>query len=246
MPQFFIDKQFAKNSEIEIRGGDARHISSVLRLKAGDWIVLSDGEGRSYRAKILDSSLRRVKVIIGEEISRRELSQPPVLALALIKPGRFEWAIEKAVELGCLRIVPFKSARTIPQFADNVNARRLARWQKIALAAAKQSGLPFVPEIETPRDFSGLFNSPGEFRRTILFYEGEDKTDILSLWRAKPAEGRDLLIIGPEGGFTDSEVVIAKKNGATTASLGAQILRVETAAIAALAIWQYEEGNMRI
>lgn len=244
MPQFFIDKKFTIDSEIEIRGGDARHISSVLRLGSGDWIVLSDGAGRSYRAKIVTSSPACVTALIGDKIQRREGLAPAVLALALIKLERFEWAIEKAVEIGCRRIIPFRSARTIPQFALNANARRLARWQKVALSAAKQSGLPFVPEIDSPHDFSNLFNAPNQFRRMIFFYEGEDKTDIRALWRTKPADGPDLIIIGPEGGFTNDEVALAKKSGAITASLGSQILRVETAAIAALAIWQYEEGNM--
>lgn len=241
MPQFFIDKTFRIGDNIEIRGSDARHISQVLRLKTGDWIILSDGDGNSFRAIIEKSSPSNVTARIQDKIARREGKMPPALALALIKADRFEWAIEKAVELGCRRIVPFKSARTVPQYTVGANAGKIERWQKIALAAAKQSGLPFRPVIETPLEFSQLMEHAN---RAVLFYEGEEKNDIRSLWNSRYAAEVNTLIIGPEGGFTGEEILLARQSGVETASLGTQILRVETAAIAALTIWQYELGNM--
>lgn len=243
MPQFFIDKKFSKGSEVEIRGGDARHIAQVLRLKSGDWIVLSDGDGNSFRAVIKESSPTGVIAAVESKLTRHDGKIPPTLALALIKADRFEWAIEKAVELGSSRIVPFKSARTVPQYAAGASARKIERWQKIALAAAKQSGLPFRPVVEDSREFAEIVRTA---KNPVLFFEGEEKNDIRSLWNLRSAAQSDTLIIGPEGGFTGEEVALAKKSGAVTASLGTQILRVETAAIAALAIWQYELGNMDI
>ncbi|MFH0800695.1 MAG: RsmE family RNA methyltransferase [Pseudomonadota bacterium] len=244
MPQFFIDRKFCTGGEIEIRGGDARHISQVLRLRAGDWILLSDGGGRSFRAIIRSVSSQSVRAEIEEEIRRPEAKSPPALALAIIKGDRFEWALEKAVELGTRRIIPFCSARTVPQYAAAAGARKAERWQKIAVAAAKQSGLPFRPQVDEPRSFADLLKLSKKFNRAVLLYEGEKRTSIADLGEKGCRSSEDIIIIGPEGGFTDDEVGLATAAGAIAVSLGAQILRVETAAIAAIAIWQYELGNM--
>ena len=248
MPQFFVDRAFETGTEVEIRGADARHISQVLRLAAGDWLVLSDGAGNAFRATITAASPRAVTALVGEALPVRPGAPAPVLALALIKADRFEWAVQKAVELGCRRIIPFRSTRTIPQIAEAADERKRARWQKIAAEAAKQSGLPFRPEIEPTAPLLELIRRAERFRRTVLLYEGERSVGIRALWngdRARPAR-EDLVIVGPEGGFTDDEVKLARAAGVATASLGPQILRVETAAVAALALWQYELGNMDV
>jgi 16S rRNA (uracil1498-N3)-methyltransferase len=244
MPQFFVDQPLASDREIQIRGADARHIAQSLRLRAGDWIVLSDGAGRSYRATITSSAPNAVVATIGAELPPRRGVPPPALALAAIRGERFEWAIEKAVELGCRHLLPFHSARTVRGKGDE--ARKLARWRTIALEAAKQSGLPFRPEIETAQDFDALCARFGDFSAAILFFEGEEKRELRETLRGQPPASEGLLIIGPEGGFTAEEVRRAAEAGAVTASLGPQILRVETAAVAALAICQYELGNMDI
>lgn len=243
MPQFFIDDAFDEGSEIDIRGADARHISQVLRLVPGDWIVLSDGRGRSFRATIREAKPSLVRAAVGEEIVRRDARPPPVLALAIVRRGRFEWALQKAVELGCRRIIPFRSKRTSIRI-DNIT-KKVARWRQIAIEAAKQSGLPFRPAVDEPVEFSALCEAASSFGRSILFYEGETESNLKSLWKGgSEGNGAALLIIGPEGGFTDDEVALARRAGAVTIGLGPQILRAETAAIAALSIWQYELGNM--
>ena len=247
MPQFFIDIPIEPGSEVEIRGAEARHISQVLRLAQGDWINLSDGGGRSCRAEILSSKPGSVRARIISEIVRPEGSPPPALALAIIKGERFEWALQKAVELGIRRIIPFSCARTVPQYADGAENRKLTRWGKIADGAAKQSGLPFHPQVDAPLAFDALCEGFGGFAHAILLYEGERREDVRGWWRAsgdRKNEAPDLIIVGPEGGFTADEVAQAEKLGAVCLSLGAQILRVETAAVAAAAIWQMMLGNM--
>lgn len=246
MPQFFVDKNFEVGTEIEIRGADARHIAQVLRLAAGDWLVLSDGAGNAFRATIATASPNAVTALVREALPPREGAPAPALAIALIKADRFEWAIQKAVELGCRRLIPFRSARTVPQAADAADERKLARWSTIAAEAAKQSGLRFRPEVEAPAAFLELIRRTERFNRAILLYEGERSVGVRELWgkaRTRPTR-EDLVIVGPEGGFTEDEVKLAHAAGVATASLGPQILRVETAAVAALALWQYELGNM--
>lgn len=242
MPQFFTENKIAAGTEVTIRGPEARHISKVLRLKEGDWIVLSDGTGRSFRSVIKNVKYASVQAAIKEEVTRQETNPPPVLALAVIKKDRFEWAVEKAVELGAGRIIPFTCVRTVMHCAKAAVEAKEKRWQKIALAAAQQSGFPQKPVIGKTLEFGELCTVSKKFGTAILFYEGEKDTHIGSILKNREKKPDALLIIGPEGGFTDDEVRRAKDAGILTASLGTQILRVETAVITALAIWQYEMG----
>jgi len=245
MPQFFIDRPFESGGEVEITGRDAHHIIDVLRLKAGDWLVLSDGKGRSFKSEVISAASRRVRTIIKEEVRRKAATEPPALAFAVIKHDRSEWIIQKAVELGCRHIIPFYCRRTIPKFRSDKNKR----WQEIALEAAKQSGLPFIPQVEQPADFDKLCSLFPDYEKTILLWEGETQRDIRSIkfpLLCKEGSGEVLLIVGPEGGFDEQEIDKAKTCGAATVSLGQQILRVETAAIAALAVVQYELGNLSL
>jgi 16S rRNA (uracil1498-N3)-methyltransferase len=248
MPQFFIDATLEKDREIELRGADAHHIALSLRLSAGDWIVLSDGSGRSFRAVISQASASRVIARIEREIARRAGRVPPALAIATIRPERFEWAIQKVVELGCRHILPFRSARTVRGKGGDGDGKRLARWRTIALEAAKQSGLPFRPEVDPPANFEELCGRFAAFSPTILFFEGESKRSIRTILqnqtRSASGESEGLIVIGPEGGYAAEEVDLARASGAVTASLGQQILKAETAAVAAFTVCQYEFGNL--
>ena len=242
MPQFFVDKSLEVGKEVEITGRDAHHINDVLRLGGGDWLVLSDGMGRSFRAKITSVVSRKVNAVIEAEIIRRQAADPPALAFAVIKHDRSEWIIQKAVELGLKDIVPFYCERTIPTFrsAD----KKIPRWLKIAHDAAKQSGLPFLPKISAPVEFRELLKRMPEYGSALLFWEGERETDLRT--EIASLGPRVLLIVGPEGGFSNSEIETAKTAGAVTVSLGQQILRVETAAIVAVTLAQYELGNLSL
>lgn len=249
MPQFFVDKKLTEGTEVEIRGSEAHHVLDVLRLHAGDWIVLSDGSGRSFRSTILATKAKALIARIGREINRPAGRTPPALAIATIKPDRLEWAVQKSVELGCRHIMTFVSERTARrQLSENSAARKSERLTRIAMAAAKQSGLPMRPELEAVRSFQDLCTRIPGFSPAVLLYEGESRKGLHDIWRKMPVEEKDskapLVIVGPEGGFTAAEVDQALASGALTASLGPQILRVETAAVAAVAICQYELGNM--
>jgi len=245
VPQFFVDQKFDVGAEVELRGADAKHIEQVLRLTPGDWIVLSDGSGKSYEAEITKTSPRSVSARIKGLRSQRRLSDL-VLAIAITKHDKTEAIIQKAVELGIARIIPFHSERTIPRLVADITDKKLERWQKISMEAAKQSGLPFRPKVERPLPFDELVNAIPDFTTSILFWEGETERDIAACKDGLSREGQKLVIVGPEGGFSSNEVDKARSAGAVTASLGQQILRVETAAIAALAICQYESGEFKI
>ncbi len=243
MPQFFVNEQIEQGSTIEIRGSDAHHISKVLRLTSGDWLVLSDGLGRSFRATIVNAQARCITAKIESEIERRTGPRPPALAIASIRSERLEWAAQKCVELGLCHIIPFNSARTVRKRAN------LTRLKRITAEAAKQSGLPVMPSVHAPLEFDELCARLPNFDPSILLYEGESRNDLRSVLKkyksgGNSAKSEGLIIIGPEGGFTAEEVEMALSRGAIPTSLGTQILRAETAAVVALAICQYELGNM--
>lgn len=245
MPQFFIDTKLIAGSEVEIRSGDARHIVNVLRLKAGDWLVLSDGSGTSFRAHITEARAGLVRAAVDETVAMRHAPSSVTLAHAIIKHDRTEFVIQKAVELGIANIVPFVSERTIPRLAS-VDDRRLKRWQRIALEAAKQSGLPFKPTVHLPASFETLCISFSSYDTVVLFWEGERTQALSELASSIKPGARVCVVVGPEGGFTSAEVEAARAAGAQTVSLGPQILRVETACVIAAALVQYEMGGFDV
>jgi len=235
MPQFLIDSSAIKDGVATITGSDAKHITTVLRLRCGDWLMITDGKGNKWRAELISASPKAVKVKLAILPSYHLAISPIILAQAMIKHDRFEWMIQKAVELGCSQIVPFISERTIPKF----HAAKFVRWQKIADEAAKQCGTLIHPKIEQPIAFFELIKQLKPFEQKILFYEGENKNSLNTL-TLKPLN--TVLIIGPEGGFTNAEVAAARQTDIVTYSLGPLILRVETASIAALVLTQYKLG----
>ena len=245
MPQFFIDTELAQGKDVTVRGGDARHIMNVLRLAVGDWLVLSDGSGTSFHAHITEAHAGRVRATVGEAVAARRAPSSVTLAHAIIKHDRTEFVIQKAVELGIANVAPFVSERTIPRLGK-VDNRRLKRWQRIALEAAKQSGLPFKPTVHPPASFETLCNTFSSYDAVLLFWEGERAQALSKLASNIKPGTRMCVIVGPEGGFTSAEVEAAQTAGALTVSLGPQILRVETACVVAAALVQYEMGGFDV
>ena len=237
-----IEKELAVGSSIEIIGDDAHHISHVLRLNVGDWIVLSDGKGSRFKCSITTLGKKAVSAKVIEKLPDLNLTNI-TLAQAVTKHDKFEFIIQKAIELGVTKIIPFTSERTIPKFSDNASETKIERWNKIATEAAKQCGLPIKPIVEPITKINELINSPETYENKMFFYEGEEETTPKKYFNsAKPQELKNLrtiIIIGPEGGFTSKEVEAAKESGFTTLKLGPLIMRAETAAISAVTLTQY-------
>ena len=246
MPQFFIEQTTGPGEEIEISNKDAKHIAKVLRLQKGNQLILSTGDGNSYNAELVMVSAKSVKAKILSLRKNTQSQTPLVLAQAIIKHDRTEQIIQKAIELGVNTIIPFISARSIPQFTERLSAKKHERWNAIAHAAAKQSGLPVKPVVNMPINFAELTTQFANFTKVIMFWESANTVDLRKYFQTNKTAEKTLIIIGPEGGFDQSEASLALQNKATTVSLGSQILRVETAAITAIALCQYEMGNMDI
>lgn len=230
---------------MSIEGVEAHHILNVLRLGAGGWIVLSDTDGNRYECKILHTEKKKLEVIAEKKLVCPRMTDI-TLAQAVIKHDGLESIIKKAVELGASKIIPFTSSRTIPQFSRLTSAKKIERWNKVALAAAKQCGTGTRPIVKAASTIEEVLRSAGDCTHRLLFYEGEnDLTPNTYFESAANDRGKTIIVIGPEGGFSAEEIELAKKLDFTTLRLGPLILRVETAAIAAITLTQHFLGHFK-
>ncbi len=212
-------------SEILLDGETAHHLAGVLRLKPGHEFLAFDGTGQEALARILQTRPQvRAEIL---EIRRPQVESAVfvTLFLGLVKGERFDWAVEKSTELGVSSLVPMVTRRTEVRHPGE---ERRGRWQRLAVSAAAQSGRVCVPDIETPLDFSQALDRACGFEQAFLLAPGG--ASLSGPWAARVA-----LLVGPEGGFSDEEVLEARRRGLLLAGLGPRILRVETAALAALA-----------
>ncbi|MBI4687098.1 MAG: 16S rRNA (uracil(1498)-N(3))-methyltransferase [Nitrospirae bacterium] len=259
MTCIFLPQEEITSNEIRIKGEQARHLS-VLRIKQGETIRIFDGKGNRYTSKVVSAHKKEFIVeIIEKEAFSAESPLSITLAQGMPKGDKMELIIQKAAELGVRTIVP-----VITEHADVRETAKLERWRKIALSASEQCGREKIPEVEEPVPFekflknfpSPLFVKEG-YQKSPPLKKG-DEGGFLGIIFAEEQKERNLkqtltnftgiknitLLIGPEGGFSSTEVASAKEKGFLTASLGPRILRTETAAITALSIIQYELGDM--
>ena len=243
-------------------GTEAHHARGVLRLQPGDRVVLFDGQGREATAEItaLDSAAVRLQIL--QEAVTPPLRARITLAQAIPKGKNMDLIVQKSVEIGATEIFPLLSARTVVHLDPGSAAQKRAKWQTVALEAAKQCGQNWLPRIHFPRSPDAFFReietaiSPvgaeagmSPARRFDLRLVGSLQPgarhlkDILADYAqtyhgARPASV--LMLIGPEGDFTPAEIALARSHGCTPLTLGPIILRVETAAIYCLSILSYE------
>jgi 16S rRNA (uracil1498-N3)-methyltransferase len=220
-------------STATLEGEQAQHLSRVLRAQPGMEFDVVAG-GHAWLARITSVTRGSVEFELLEELAAAA-ALPVTLLLSVFKFDRMEWAVEKAVELGCSRILPVLAERTEKHLAQAAG-KRVERWRRIALEAAKQSRRSDLPEIADPLRLPQALAEKASARR-ILLSETEEKQSLLRIFQAGSAAPGDLaLAIGPEGGWTPAEIAAFTDAGWQSASLGPRILRVETAAIAALSI----------
>ena len=241
MPQFLIRKETVSGGKAVVEGDEAHHARDVLRLKAGDEIRLFDETGASYTGRIFASDKKRLTVEILQ--SRPAPEAPKVraaLCQALLPRDAMEWVIEKAVELGASEILPVEFERGIVKLEGKKRGLKEDHWQKHALAACKQSGRTRVPRvfgITSPSDLVLALDRTSDL--LLLADTRKTKAGLESFLPPPAGVSRVLILIGPEGDFSDAEFDLFAKAGARSFSLGDTILRSETAALAALSITEH-------
>jgi 16S rRNA (uracil1498-N3)-methyltransferase len=238
-PRFFISPDQVAGPLITVSGEDVRHIGAVLRMKTGDELLLCDGQGTEYSVKIAHVDRSEIKAEIVSK-TWREIAYPRVtLGQGLPKSDKMDWIAQKATELGVATIAPLITERTIVKIKDE--EKRVSRWQKICREAAMQSGRPDIPNVEAIRTFTDFLRAPNPGHGTLLLLPWEEGTaPIKEVLRKNPDIDQIIVLIGPEGGFSATEATSAKERGFHRVSLGPNILRTETAAIAVLSMIGYE------
>lgn len=249
MYQFFVEpgQIDINNRRIIILGGDVNHIRNVLRMKAGQELSVSNGQdGREYRCGIL--ALEEDRVICELRFVKEDKVELPsrfYLFQGLPKGDKMELIIQKAVELGVYQVIPVAAKRCVVKLDDKKAAARLARWQGIAEAAAKQSRRAIVPEVKQVLSFSQAVEYASGARLRLIPYElAEDMAKTRSLIDGLEPGDDVAVFIGPEGGFEESEIALAREKGIEPVTLGRRILRTETAGLTVLSWLAYRlEGR---
>jgi len=244
MSRFYVPQPRIEKGMLKIEGDEVKHIRKVLRLKAGDEIIVFDGLGKEFEGAIVEEGLSSVVIKIQNIFSsKRDSSLEVTLAQSLLKGEKMDYLIQKATELGVKEIIPFFSSRSVPLLEKSKKLKRHHRWERIAIEASKQCGRGVVPKIESLQDYSDMLQtaSPDTLRLILWEKEGIKLKEILERLKEKK---KIFFIIGPEGGFSQLEVDEAKKTGFIPVTLGRRILRAETASLCFLSILQYEKGDI--
>ncbi len=226
----WIADEFSDN-RAALTGDHADHLVRVLRARAGQEFDIAAGT-RVRRGRVLTVADGRVEFELGEEIPGVATASVSLL-LSIFKFDRMEWAIEKCTELGVARILPLIARRTDAHLAS-ASAKRVERWRRIALQAAEQSRRSAAPEVGSPLRLQEAAGLSADLR--IVLAESEMQTQLRDVVSSAGSANEVLLAVGPEGGWTNDELALFRTGGWVFASLGARILRAETAAIAASAI----------
>ena len=231
---------------VTIKGSEAHHIKNVLRLKPGDPLKLFDGAGFEYEAAIINMSAKKIDVEVLRKLKAVVNTGPQiVVAQAYLKQKKMDDLVRKLCELGVARWMPFFSQRSIPRPDKRRLAVRSQRWKRIATEALKQCRRIETLQITEALSFEDVLDFGNSCDLKIVFWENESNPlcgDTASK-RKHPVE-KILLMLGPEGGFSDQEIKLMSDSGFVVAGLGPRILRAETATLAACTLVQYLYGDM--
>jgi 16S rRNA (uracil1498-N3)-methyltransferase len=222
---------------------EARHLRDVLRLKAGDEVYVFDGRGREFRCTVANSKRDSAELRIETEVepAKPESQLQLNLCVALLKGEKFDLVVQKATELGVTKVTPIITRYGDIHLRDATDAaKRVARWQRIALEAAKQSGRALAPEISSPLPFDAALAIEG---LGVMFSERDG--DAFQSLTKHPGLNAVTALIGSEGGWSDEEIAAARARDFHIITLGGRILRAETAAITIVALLQHHFGDLR-
>lgn len=242
MTRFFVSPEELNGKFLVLTDENAAH-AKVLRIKCGECVVVCDGQGREALCTVSDVSAGQISLVVTEQM--KSDTEPVVKAsvyMAFSKGDKFEHVIQKATELGAYEIIAFPAARCVSRPDEKSLSKKLERWQKIAAAAAEQSGRGHIPEVIILGNFSDALTRAAQADVSILFYENERAMTLRSALSIKLYSSVSLLT-GPEGGLEQSEVQKAMDAGLQVCTLGKRILRCETAPLCALSAVMYDSGE---
>jgi len=240
--RFFAAPEQITGTEIQLSNSESWHLARVLRLGVGARVEVFDGQGQEYEAEVLalESGQTRLQ-IIRKLPDRADSSLALTLGLALARAETFDLVVRQATEMGISRLIPFYCERSLVKPAG-APASRQPRWQRLALETIKSCQRSRLPEISPPQSFGEVLH--GREALKIMFWEETRQKSLKELANSIPPPASVRILIGPEGGFSAAEADQAQAAGFTLLGLGPRRLKVETAALAALALIQYAWGDL--
>ena len=231
--RFFIKQESQESSLVLLKGEEHHHLSRVVRIKPGATVTLFDIQGADYLARVEEVGKNSTRLFILEKRKKKNKRIQVTLAQALIKAKNLELVLQKATELGMSDFIPIISSRSIIKLGDKTE-KKMQRWRRIVLESAKQCGRSVVPRIHIPVELNMFFQRQAEDKKIFFCGRGGDYLRNILVNLKPPASV--VLLIGPEGGWTDREEKDMVDHGFEAVSLGPSTLRSETAAIASLAM----------
>jgi len=242
MTRFFVSPEELQSDQILLTGENANH-AKVLRLKAGEEVLVCDGAGKECICVVTQIGVKDVELEARQRMdSQSEAAVRVSIYVAFPKADKLEHVIQKATELGAYEIVAFPSSRCVSRPDEKSLGKKLERWQKIAASAAEQSGRGRIPQVLTLPSYTAALERAALADKAILFYENEQSTTLRMALEEHEATTYSLLT-GPEGGLDVREVEQAEKAGLRICTLGKRILRCETAPLCALSAVMYAKGE---
>jgi 16S rRNA (uracil1498-N3)-methyltransferase len=246
MSRLFVDSSKLADEIVVVQGEDHRYLTRILRLAIGDQVTLFDGIAVEAEARIIRVGPRALELKVETRRAAAALERPELTVIqALTKGDKLDLVVQKATELGVMRIIPVTSARAVPRLEAMRALGRRARWQKIARESARQSGRVDVPEVEAVTALGSALKAAPAGALKLMLWEGARQNGLRAALEVLGEKPRQVVIaIGPEGGFSDDEVAEARLAGFAPVGLGPRILRTETAAMVTLAVVQYALGDL--
>jgi 16S rRNA (uracil1498-N3)-methyltransferase len=237
--RLFVESPLAVGGDVEVGAEQAHYLAHVMRAKVGEAILLFNGRDGEWRALVSDIGRRAVRLSVETQVRPQTIGPDLVLIIAVVKRARLETIAEKAAELGARRVLPVTTERT------NAGHANVGRLRAIAVEGAEQTGRLDVPEILPEARLADVLAGWPAERRLMFCDEAGEALPAIDTLAGAPT-GPWAILIGPEGGFTPRERAAARAiPGAVPVNLGPRILRADTAAIAALTVWQATLGDWR-
>jgi 16S rRNA (uracil1498-N3)-methyltransferase len=238
IPRIFTEQTLVTGELVQLEEAASHHLSKVLRMQAGRELILFNGAGGEFAAMIHEVSKKHVTVAIAEHTAdNRESPLQLELAIGISRGERFEWVLQKATELGVTKITPLITERTEVKVGGERQEKLIDRWQQIIVSACEQCQRNLLPELSAPIQISDWLTTVNSDLRFVLHHRDS---------KSLPAEQKPQsvsLLIGPEGGLSESEIAQAQAKNFNALTLGPRVLRTETAPVAAISLVQYLWGD---
>lgn len=239
IPRIYTPQALDAHSELELEAEAAHHLVKVLRMDVGRELILFNGNGNEYSATITRTTKKTAFVSIQNEEHKPNSSPVQIeLAIGISKGDRFDWVLQKATELGVSKITPLFTSRCEIKLSGERLSKKMAGWQKTVIGACEQCQRNELPELAEPLNIDDFISQADAELKFVLHHRSEH-----SLSNDTPPQSV-VILVGPEGGLSDEEILDAESNGFTPLKFGNRVLRTETAPVAALSVMQYLWGDL--